>query len=76
MRISTLLPALLLAGSTLPPGSPRPPATPGARESSAQEVAAALQKKYDSVRDFTADFVQDSEGGVLRKKQTERGSSR
>ncbi|MEO8078032.1 MAG: outer membrane lipoprotein chaperone LolA [Acidobacteriota bacterium] len=39
----------------------------------AQEVAAALQKKYDGVRDFTADFVHDSEGGVLRKKQTERG---
>lgn len=74
MRISTLLPALLLAGSTL---AARPPAVPAtAQESralSAQEVAAALQKKYDSVRDFTADFVQDSEGGVLRKKQSESG---
>jgi outer membrane lipoprotein carrier protein len=39
----------------------------------AQEVAAALQKKYDSIRDFTADFVHESEGGLLRKKQTERG---
>ena len=38
-----------------------------------QEVAAALQKKYDAIRDFTADFVQESEGGLLRKKQTERG---
>ncbi len=41
---------------------------------SAPEVAAALQKKYDSVRDFTADFVHQAEGGVLRKKTTERGT--
>ena len=39
----------------------------------AQEVAAALQKKYDAIRDFTADFVHQSEGGLLRKKQVERG---
>ncbi len=39
----------------------------------AQEVAAALQKKYDAIHDFTADFVHESEGGLLRKKQTERG---
>lgn len=39
----------------------------------AQEVAAALQKKYDAIRDFTADFVHESEGGLLRKKQVERG---
>jgi outer membrane lipoprotein carrier protein len=38
------------------------------------EVAAALQKKYDAIRDFTADFVHESEGGMLRKKQTERGA--
>jgi outer membrane lipoprotein carrier protein len=39
----------------------------------AGEVAAALQKKYDTIRDFTADFVHDSEGGLLRKKRIERG---
>jgi outer membrane lipoprotein carrier protein len=39
----------------------------------AQEVAAALQKKYDAIRDFTADFVHESQGGLLRKKQVERG---
>jgi len=39
----------------------------------APEVAAALQKKYDAVKDFTADFVHESEGGLLRKKQVERG---
>lgn len=41
---------------------------------SAQELAAALQKKYDAIRDFSADFTQLYEGGVLRRKATpERG---
>jgi outer membrane lipoprotein carrier protein len=34
----------------------------------------ALQKKYDTVRDFTAEFVHEAEGGVLRKKTVERGT--
>jgi outer membrane lipoprotein carrier protein len=38
-----------------------------------QQVAAALQKKYDSIRDFTAEFTHLYEGGVLRKKAAERG---
>jgi outer membrane lipoprotein carrier protein len=46
---------------------------PQAAPPPAQEVAAALQKKYDAVRDFTANFVHESTGGILRKKQTERG---
>ena len=74
MRIPTFLPALLLVASTHP--ALQAPAQPGAQGSGqppAQDVAAALQKKYDGVRDFTADFVHDSEGGVLRKKQTESG---
>lgn len=40
----------------------------------AAEVAGALQRKYDAVRDFTADFVHEYEGGVLRKKLSERGT--
>ena len=40
---------------------------------SAEEVAGALQKKYDSIRDFSADFVHQHEGGVLRRKREERG---
>jgi outer membrane lipoprotein carrier protein len=39
-----------------------------------QDLAAALQQKYDGIRDFSADFTQSSEGGVLRRKPTvERG---
>jgi outer membrane lipoprotein carrier protein len=41
---------------------------------SASDVAQALQRKYDSIRDFTADFTQISESGPLKKKFTERGT--
>ena len=37
------------------------------------ELAQALQKKYDSIRDFSADFVHTYKGGVLRKQITEKG---
>jgi outer membrane lipoprotein carrier protein len=39
----------------------------------ASDLAAALQRKYDGVKDFAADFVHAYEGGVLRKQITERG---
>lgn len=46
-----------------------------AQQSAAGEAAAALQTKYDSIRDFSADFVQTYEGGVLRRKAApERGT--
>jgi outer membrane lipoprotein carrier protein len=64
MRIFPLVQAVVLALPLTSQSSGLPPA---------QEVAAALQKKYDAIRDFTADFVHESEGGLLRKKQTERG---
>lgn len=38
------------------------------------QFAAALQRKYDAVRDFQADFVQTVRGGVLRRRLTERGT--
>jgi len=47
--------------------------TPRAADSTAAELAAALQKKYDTVRDFSANFVHAYEGGVLHKQITERG---
>jgi len=45
----------------------------GAAESSAAQLAQALQLKYDSIKDFSADFVHTYQGGVLRKQLTERG---
>jgi outer membrane lipoprotein carrier protein len=37
------------------------------------ELAQALQRKYDTIKDFSADFVHVYQGGVLRKQLTERG---
>ena len=42
-------------------------------ETSAAELAGALQRKYDTVRDFSADFVHTYKGGVLKRQMTERG---
>jgi outer membrane lipoprotein carrier protein len=44
-----------------------------AAETTAPELAAAVQKKYDAIRDFSADFTHVYEGGVLHKQITERG---
>ena len=52
-------------------GSPGP--TMSAAESTAPELAAALQRKYDGIRDFSADFVHAYQGGVLKQTLTERG---
>ena len=40
----------------------------------ASDVAGALQRKYDSIKDFTASFTQAYEGGVLRRKASESGT--
>jgi outer membrane lipoprotein carrier protein len=45
------------------------PTTPAAAD-----LAARVQQRYDTVRDFSAKFVHSYEGGVLRKKVTERGT--
>jgi outer membrane lipoprotein carrier protein len=46
---------------------------PRAAEPTATELAQALQKKYDAVKGFSADFVQTYRGGVLNKQLSERG---
>lgn len=46
------------------PADTRPPA---------ERVAKSLQARYETIRDFSADFSHTYEGGVLRKKTTERG---
>ena len=40
----------------------------------AEDVAATLQRKYDTIRDFTADFTQVYVGGVLKRRATESGT--
>ncbi len=42
-------------------------------EPSPAELAQSLQRKYDTIRDFSADFVHTYRGGVLRKPLSERG---
>jgi outer membrane lipoprotein carrier protein len=42
-------------------------------DQSATELAAALQKKIDGIKDFSTDFTHTYEGGVLRKQITEHG---
>jgi|SRR5689334_16732175 len=54
----------LLAAVALAQGPNRP----------AGEAARLIQQKYDKVRDFTADFTQTYQGGVLRKTSTEKGT--
>lgn len=49
------------------------PARSVAQAPGAETLAAALQKKYDAVRDFSCDFVHAYRGGVLNKRITEEG---
>jgi outer membrane lipoprotein carrier protein len=56
--------AIFLSAALAPqPGTP-----------SAPEIAAALQKRYDTVHDFSADFTHQHQGGLLRRKTVEQGS--
>jgi len=41
--------------------------------STAESLARDLQRKYDRVTDFSADFVHRYRGGVLKQQATERG---
>jgi outer membrane lipoprotein carrier protein len=46
---------------------------PRAADLAPAALAQALQRKYDTIKDFSADFVHAYQGGVLRKQLTERG---
>jgi len=47
-------------------------AAPGAPN--AETLAKALQQRYQTIKDFSADFVQTYRGGVLRTQTQERGT--
>lgn len=47
------------------PSQPTPPAA---------DIAAALQRRYEAVKDFSASFTQTYEGAVLRRKAKESGT--
>jgi outer membrane lipoprotein carrier protein len=65
-----ILSLLVASAQAKPSAEPSPTAPPR----QAMDVARELQQKYDRVKDFTADFVHDYEGGVLKKKASERGT--
>jgi outer membrane lipoprotein carrier protein len=67
MRLS--LPVLALAAL----GVAAPPRLEAQAAPTAADLAARLQKRYESVRDFTADFTQTYRGILLRQAATERG---
>lgn len=48
-------------------------ATGAAPVDDSQALAASIQRHYEQIRDFRADFTHAYEGGVLRKKTVERG---
>ncbi len=45
-----------------------------AQTASPANLARAVQERYDTIRDFSADFIHAYEGGALHKKVTERGT--
>ena len=69
MRVAALISATALTLCAAEPAARQV----SAQQQSAQQVAAALQAKYDQIRDFSADFTQEYESGVLKRKLTERG---
>jgi outer membrane lipoprotein carrier protein len=62
-----LLPSLIVLLSLPVLGSAQTKQSP-------EDLARALQERYQNVRDFTADFVQTYRGGVLRTETRERGT--
>jgi outer membrane lipoprotein carrier protein len=67
MRIAvTALAVTLVVGAV--------PLAQGTAKGSPEELAARIQARYDTVRDFEADFVQSYQGGLLRTKTTEQGT--
>ncbi len=68
-RLAAILaPCLLASEPSLPiraQADDRPPVA---------ELTRRLQQKYDGIRDFSAAFVHVYEGGLLRKRVTERGT--
>jgi outer membrane lipoprotein carrier protein len=60
---------LVMTASLVASAAPRP----AAADQTAEELVQALQRRYDSIKDFSADFVHRYQGGVLRKQISERG---
>jgi outer membrane lipoprotein carrier protein len=64
MRLTSIVVALACAAVTLHAQAPQ----------TADAVARALQKRYEGIRDFSADFVHTYRGGVLKTETREQGT--
>ena len=62
---SALLLSLALAGVT---------SSAQTGKETAEQLAARIQTRYDTIRDFEANFTQTYQGGLLRTKTTEEGT--
>lgn len=65
-RMSAVLGVLVLSCLAASFRTPAP-------DAAAQDLATALQRKYETLRDFSADFEHTYRGGVLRKQLVEHG---
>jgi outer membrane lipoprotein carrier protein len=72
-RVILTIALALFAGPSS--GAPAAAASSQARpaDSNAQDLAQALQRKYDGIKDFSAEFTHTYRGGVLRKEIVEKG---
>jgi outer membrane lipoprotein carrier protein len=70
LRARHVVAALLVVAAA---ATSRSPILAQAADQEPAELAGALQRKYDGIKDFSADFTHTYEGGVLRKRITERG---
>lgn len=69
-----VLTAVVSAQPVQPAKGPGAAAALGTQASaSPDEVARDLQRKYDRVNDFSADFIHSYRGGVLKQRTTEEG---
>ena len=65
--------ALLLLGVLATAAAAVPAAHPQTPAPDAAAIATRLQTRYESIRDFTADFTQTYQGRLMRRTATERG---
>ncbi len=71
MPVKTAILSILVLASVSPAW---PMAQGGADRPPVADVALSVQRHYDSVRDFSADFVHTYVGGALGQRVTERGN--
>ena len=65
--------AICAVATSAEQSKPATPVTSAPALPPAADVAGALQRKYDAIKDFSASFTQNYAGGVLRQKSTETG---